>query len=177
MITGTAPVVSIEVRMASTCMIGSPTRRTMVFTDAASAGHREGAHAPPTTSPSRRMKAIPRLMFTAAASVVHHDRAADHAHPARIGDAAGGRGREGDVVLSRTNVFGDGEAGDDDAACASGHFVAEDREGHGGALFYVQYDRLEPRVFHVHLDTLAGRRRRGWRCGDRRRRGWRCGDR
>src|SRR5664279_1185206 len=76
--------------------------------------------------------------------VVDDDGATHHAHPARIGDSSGGCGREGNVIFAEANVHGNVEAGDDDAACATGHLVAEYREGHGGALLYVQDSRTEP---------------------------------
>src|SRR5450756_1061470 len=77
-------------------------------------------------------------------SGVDDDGATDHAHPARIGNSAGGCGREGDVVLPGANVHRNVEAGDDNAACAAGHLVAEHREGHGGTLLHVQDGRVEP---------------------------------
>src|SRR5664279_3668136 len=76
--------------------------------------------------------------------VVDDDGATHHAHPARIGDSAGGCGREGGVILPGADVHGNVEAGDDDAARAAGYLVAEYREGHGGALLYVQDSRVEP---------------------------------
>src|SRR5450756_2503176 len=85
-------------------------------------------------------------------SGVDDDGATHHAHPARIGDSAGGCGREGNVILPGTDVHGNVEAGDDDTACAAGHLVAEHRERHRGAVLYVQDGRLEPRaVSYTHL--------------------------
>src|SRR5450759_3283457 len=59
-------------------------------------------------------------------SGVDDDGATHHAHPARIGDSAGGCGREGNVILPGTDVHGNVEAGDDDTAVSYTHLRAHE---------------------------------------------------